>query len=298
MLFKNAIAYTATSPLPLIAAKALDAFRFAPCGAHEQSRHGFIDPQGFNEMAPVVTGYKLICLQTEEKVIPSSAINKLLQEKVDEIEAKENRKVFRKEKQGIKDDLLHEMLPRAFTKTSRTHAIIKDDLIIIDSGNHTKAEVFLKHLREALGSLPVVPLQAHQSPAIVMTVEWLAGDTLPAMFELGAGCNLAEPGEGGSRHACKNQDLLGEEIKAHLNAGKMVTAIALNFDDVVRFTLCDDLKMKGLKFSEELIAEAENSSDGDQAALAASNLILTGNALVRLIGAITDAFGGEKGAAE
>jgi recombination associated protein RdgC len=51
-------------------------------------------------------------------------VNDLLARKLAEIEEKEGRKPGGRERKQMKDDLLHELLPRAFVKPSRTDALL------------------------------------------------------------------------------------------------------------------------------------------------------------------------------
>ncbi len=83
-----------------------------------------------------------------------------LKEKVDEIEAEQMRKVYKKERDQLKDEIVQAFLPRAFIRKSGTFAAIapKQGLILVDSASAKKAEDLLSTLREAIGSLPVRPL--------------------------------------------------------------------------------------------------------------------------------------------
>lgn len=77
-----------------------------------------------------------------------------LKEKVDEIEAQQMRKVYKKERDQLKDEIVQTLLPRAFIRRSSTFAAIAPSLglILVDSASAKKAEDLLSTLREALGS--------------------------------------------------------------------------------------------------------------------------------------------------
>ncbi|WP_410965022.1 recombination-associated protein RdgC, partial [Salmonella sp. SAL04286] len=89
-----------------------------------------------------------------------------LKEKVDEIEAQQMRKVYKKERDQLKDEIVQTLLPRAFIRRSSTFAAIAPSLglILVDSASAKKAEDLLSTLREALGSLPVRPLSVKVAP--------------------------------------------------------------------------------------------------------------------------------------
>ncbi len=62
----------------------------------------------------------LICQKTEEKIMPSAAINEVLHKRVDAVEKEEQRKLTRKERTLLKEEVVFELLPKALTKRSRS----------------------------------------------------------------------------------------------------------------------------------------------------------------------------------
>jgi len=300
MWFKNILLYRFTAPfdneqdeLELL----LEKEAFQRCGRNEQSRSGWVPPMG--ELSELRThsanGCLMLCLRKEEKILPAGVIREKLDDKVSEIEAKEDRRVYRKEKDSLKDDIIHDCLPMAFTKSSRQFAYIdvKNGWLCIDSSSTGKAEDFMKKLRETIGSLPVVPVQTTESPSLLMS-QWLKDGGIPEGLVLGNECELKEMTEDGSILRCKNQDLLSEEIERHLDSGKKVTKLALNWQDTLQIILQDDLAIKRLKFSEQLISEAQDSSDGDKAAQFDADFALMVLTLKRFIPDLLSYFGEQR----
>ena len=299
MFFKNAIFYRITKGIDEIVATlnvALENNKFSPLGRHDMERSGFVPPvpRG-EEMAHIVDGKAMVCMHTEERIIPGPALRKLVNKKVEEIEAKEDCKVYNREKQSIKEDILHDITPQALIKESRIYAYfdVSRELLIVDAGSASKAEKLCKLLREALGSLPAIPMQVMASPAVVMT-EHLKTAQFPELFVVQQSCELREPGEGGAKHTCKDQDLLGEEVEVHLNAGKQVVKLALEWDEQVKFTLLEDLSLKQVKFADKLVCEAEESSGGDKAAQFDADFVLMSRAVGGLVAGLQAMFGGAK----
>src|SRR3546814_12059844 len=93
-------------------------------------------------------------------MLPGGVVKDALKEKVDEIEAEQMRKVYKKERDQIKDEIIQAFLPRAVIRKSGTFAAIDAErgLILVNSASPKKAEDVLSTLREAIGSLPVRPL--------------------------------------------------------------------------------------------------------------------------------------------
>ena len=64
-------------------------------------------------------GCLMVCAKRQEKVLPAAVINEFLNEKVEAIQDAEGRTVGRKERQSLKDDVMMELLPKAFTRSRR-----------------------------------------------------------------------------------------------------------------------------------------------------------------------------------
>ena len=70
----------------------------------------------------------------------------------------------------------------------------------------------------------------------------------PAEFALGDVCELREGGEAGGIVRCRGQDLTGDEIRGHLQAGKQATRLGLIWDGRVAFVLDEALVVRRLHF--------------------------------------------------
>ena len=194
-----------------------------PVGPLELSSRGFISPFGRGEEALSHRINDAIWLSVggEDKILPGAVVNDLLQKKLQEIEQKEGRKPGGKTRKRLKDDLLHELLPRAFVKPSRTDALIdlEHGFIAVDASSRKTGENVVSEVRRALGSFPALPLNAEVAPRSVLT-GWIAGEPLPEGLSLGEECELKDAMEGGAVVKCQNQELQSDEIAKHLEAGK------------------------------------------------------------------------------
>jgi recombination associated protein RdgC len=268
---------------------------FKPCGKQDSHRYGWVPPMGDlgEELFHSANGCLMFCARREEKVLPASVIKEKLEEKVAHIQASEDRKVYRKEQQSMKDDIIFECLPQAFTKSQRTYAYIdtQSGYLIVDASSATKAEELMKLLRQSLGTLPVIPVQVAESPAVIMS-GWLRGEKLPSGVELGDECELREAGEDGSILRCKRQDLYASEIEQHLNGGKQVVKLAMDWQETLQCILGEDLSIKRLKFSDKLVEEANDASDGDKAAQFDADFVVMSLNLREFISEVVDFFGG------
>ena len=61
--------------------------------------------------------YLLIRLQREERLLPASVIRSEVNSRIQEIQTGQGRRVQRKERLDIVDEVTHDLMPRAFTKS-------------------------------------------------------------------------------------------------------------------------------------------------------------------------------------
>lgn len=240
-----------------------------PVGPMELSSRGFISPfgrAGGDEAALMHRIEDSIWLTVggEDKLLPSSVVNDLLQKKVDEFEAKNARRPGGKMRRQMKDDLVMELLPRAFVRPTRTDALIdlKHGVIAIDTSSRKVAEAVVSQIREALGTFPALPINAEVAPRAVMT-GWIAGDELPEGLSLGDECELRDPADSGAVVKVQRMELAGEEIDTHLEAGKQVARLALMLDDHAGFVLGEDLVLRKFKLLDGAVEQLESSERDD-----------------------------------
>ncbi|HET6397229.1 MAG TPA: recombination-associated protein RdgC [Pseudoxanthomonas sp.] len=237
-----------------------------PVGPLELSSRGFVSPFGRGEAALShrVGDAVWLTVGGEDKILPGSVVNDLLAQKVAEIEEKEGRKLGGRARKRLKDDLLHELLPRAFVKGSRTDAMLdlEHGFLAVDTSSRKTGEAVASEIRRAMGSFPAIPPNAEVAPRSVLTA-WIAGEPLPEGLSLGDECELKDAMDGGAVVKAQHQELLSDEIAKHLEAGKQVTKLALNLDDHVSFVLGEDLVVRKLKFLDGAVDQLESTERDD-----------------------------------
>jgi recombination associated protein RdgC len=251
-----------------------------PVGALDMSSRGFVPPFGRgDDVLAHRSGHSLwLTVGGEDKILPGSVVNDLLAKKLAEIEEKEGRKPGGRTRKRLKEDLLHELLPRAFVKPSRTDALLdlEHGFVAVDTSSRKNAETVVSEIRHAMGSFPALPLNAEVAPRSILT-GWIAGEPLPEGLALGEECELKDAMDGGAVVKCQNQDLQGDEIAKHLEAGKQVTRLALTLDDHLSFVLGEDLVIRKLKFLDGAVDQLENNEQEDlRAELAARFALMSG----------------------
>ncbi len=270
---------------------ALDSLAFRPTLPQEPASEGFGSVLGGDMPRLHVTdGNLLISLRREERLLPSSVVNDMLAEKIEQIETAESRKVGSREKRGLRDEITLTLLPRAFTRRQRTWAYLdpRAGWMVIDTAAPKRASAVTDALRKALGSLPVQPLRVQEAPTAVMT-RWLLESPSPA-FVLDESCELREP-EGG-QVVVRRQGLEDAELRSLAEAGRQVTRLALIWRDKVEFTLCDDLTLRGVRFTDTLTETLEADED-DPAARLDAEFALMSLTFRELFDELIEALGGE-----
>lgn len=264
MWFKNIKAYQLTSPLALNdddLQNALTEHSFRPCGNQETATMGFASPFA-KAGSGALMFHKIdsriwISVKKQERLLPAAVINAELAEKVEQIEQETGAPVGKKAQSDLKQEIIHKMLPQAFLKNSFTHGFIslKDDLVIVDASADGKAEAFLALVRKAIGSLPVVPL-ARASIQSELT-HWVT-DNPPNGISLLEEAEFKSTDELESVIRCKNQPLDSDEIKMHLDAGKLVQKLGIEYDDTLTAVIAEDGSLKRIKFTDRLKEECDD----------------------------------------
>lgn len=277
-------------------AEKLESLRFRPCGAHEEASYGWTAPLGNAEQSLVhaTNGYMMLCAKKQEKVLPTSVINELLTEKAVEAEDQLGRQLSRKERSRLKDDLIFDLLPKAFTFSRKMYAYIdpKDGWIVIDSASSKNAEDLLSLLRKSIGSLPAAPLNTANNPVTVMT-QWLSGHAIPGNITIEDECELRSPGEVPSIVRCKRQDLTLPEIQNHLDSGKEAIKLALNWAGRLSFILDKDLSIKRLRFLDLVQDQLKDMDIEDEATRFDADFAIMSEELAGFLPNLIEIFGGE-----
>ena len=300
MWFRNARIFRFTKPFD-ISAEALEeklqADAFKPCGPQETTRQGWVPPLGKHgdQLVHSANGYHLIALRKEEKILPGPVVKEAVEERAEAIELDQGRKVRKKEKEEIKEQVMLEMLPQAFSRNRRCFAYLapQDGVLVVDAGSAKQAEDLASTLRKSLGSLPVRPPAVEQAPAFTFT-GWL-NESIdhPATIVLGSECELKDPSEDGGVVRCKGLDLKADEIRNHLETGMQVTKLALTWDDNVSFVLDEELGIRRLKFGETLQDQLDDVDADDALAKFDAAFTIMTLELSRLIPGLLEALGGE-----
>lgn len=273
---------------------ALDAARFAECGATQPVSVGWVPPRGeaHGALIEAIAGQWLLQLMVEAKVVPGDVVRRQVDALAARIEQQTGRKPGKKETRELKDQALLDLLPMAFTKRAAVKVWIApaERLLVIDAGSARRADEVLTALTQVLPGLSAQLVNTAVSPAAAMA-DWLVSGEAPAGFTIDRDCELkAADGEKPVvRYARHALDL--PEIREHIAAGKQPTRLALTWRDRVSFTLTEGLQLKKIAFLDGVF-EGRPQQPGDEG-FDADAAIATGE-LAPMIDELIDALGGEQ----
>ncbi|MDD2609426.1 MAG: recombination-associated protein RdgC [Giesbergeria sp.] len=292
-MFKNLIIYRIaglTADDFQRAEQALNESAFTPCKPTEERSHGWIPPRR-EENGPLIEsvgGQWLLRFKTETKLLPASVIAQKVQEKAAAIEQTTGHKPGKRECRELKEEAKLDLLPQAFTRHGTTLVWIdpKAQFLVVDTASQTKADELTTALVKAIDGLSLRLLDTQTSPATAMA-NWLSSQYAPADFSIDRECELKGSGEEKSVVKYGRHPLDIEEIRAHIEAGKMPTKLALTWQDRVSFVLTDSLQIKKISLLD--VVTQDKSEDGFDADVA----IFTGE-MAALIPCLIDVLDGER----
>lgn len=274
-------------------AEKLNNLPFVPVTGLDWFSEGFAPPHAFSpELVFVADKTWSVALKKSEKVLPAAVVRDILAERVAEIAENEGRTLGRKEKLVLKENIIDELLPRAFTRNSHVQAIcaMEHGFFLVNQANARKSENLVSKLREALGGLDVRLPHTQQSPSSLMT-DWLLRGQCDGGFELGDSCELKGSGEAAPVIKINKQDLAADEVIQHIKKGKTVTQLGLVWREQIAFVLADNFTFKRMQYLDVLQEEAEQYGD-DAASLAMASQILMAENVSQMIAELVGHLGG------
>ena len=222
----------------------------SPCGKLQQASAGWVSPYGAHSdvLAHWVGRCCLIRYGVEEKVLPTAVVRASLDERVREAAQRTGHPPGRREKLRLKDEVLMDLLPRAFVKPRGVDAYmdLEAGWLVIDTTSARLVEDLVTQLRMNVSGLRVVAPDIDQRACRLLT-QWLSGGQLPQGFALGDECDLRDERDVSATIRCRRQDLDQPEIRKHLDRGMQAFKLGLTWNERLSFTLTDQFTMSRMQ---------------------------------------------------
>jgi recombination associated protein RdgC len=265
-----------------------------PCGPQDAASQGWISPFSLDnqELYCLQSGNaQLFTMAIEEKILPAAVVNQQLQEKVSQIRSESGNKPGRKQQSDMKQEILFDLLPQAFTKIKKMGAYIdnKHKLMIVDSASQNPAENLVSQLRQTLGSFKATAFGESSAMATVLT-KWITNGHAEGGFEFGSSLVLETLDEAKSVIRAKNVNYLTDEMQRHIENGYLVTQIGLVYNDRIELTLTHDFAIKSIKFTDLVLDQMEHETIESEEQLLDSRFTLMSLELTELYASLFSIF--------
>lgn len=265
MWFKNALIYQVQnmpehSELDTI----LLEHQIKPCPPHSRYIYGWLDALN-GKMVHTIEGVSLFVMGKEERILPNSVINQMLEEKIQVIEAEEARTIRRSERNQMKEELEFTLLPKSFSIQKKTWAYYnaKTQYLIINSSSLTMGEQFCSLLRKSVKNIEITPLTLDMNLSARLTQCIQQPHSLPNHFDLGEKVVLQSPDDEKKRFNCKGYELPAEEIDDLLKRGLQAIELSFQYNEKLDFTLTHQMVLKNIKCRDLLLEELQQTKKLD-----------------------------------
>lgn len=267
-MYKNATIYTLTSEVTkhLLGTDWPQVFADFP-----QKSPGPLEYQsiGFVDVLPDLPyidqlGAMFFAVSVERRVLPAAAIDRELKIRLRKLEEGTGTKATGKARKQLKDDIVTEMLPKAFIKPQCVEFFFDTNasLLIVDASRGQADEV-VSFLRHCLGSLPVLPASSEQSISLAMD-RWMMTEAAPAGIHLGDRVHF-ESAANRSVVTFKGRNPSHAELEELHDNAQLPVKLELA-TELLRFTLDDNYSLKGIKPLDTFM-EKRDDNIGDEASM-------------------------------
>ena len=289
MWFKNAQVYCLSDT----AVVALDQWQesmakhvFAPCMQQQPVSLGWVPAIPDTEALIHVSGtHGLLCLQRQERLLPTTVIREVLAEKVAQLQQDEDRRIGSKERMTLKDEVIFSLLPRAFLRTTRHYLYVnlEQNILVVDAASEKRSDEITGFLRETLGSLPMTLLQSTCQPAPMLT-QWVRdAENIASGWELQADLEMTQSSNSDIKIRLRNIELDSEAVATHLQEDGQVVQIAFDWKERVQAIITSKAHLKRIRFADLITDQAFEEGGDDKVQQMDVSFTLMANELSALI---------------
>jgi len=265
-----------------------------PGGSTDVQNLGWVPVREHGGLVHAVNGQLLLTMRVEKKLLPASVINQEVRARAQELEERQGFKPGRLQTKELKEHVIDELLPRAFSVYRDTRVWVDpvNRWLVIDTASSGKADEVLGLLSKSVEPFPAEPLHVAQSSAAAMT-EWLANGEAPENFTIDQDTELRPAGDSRAAVRYVHHAIDADDANKHIAAGKHCTRLAMSWNDRVSFVLTDGLEIKRVAPLDVIHEGITYTYANDDERFDADMALMTGE-LARLLDDLLAALGGEK----
>lgn len=268
---------------------------FRPGAATDMTACGWVPPHPESDQLVYFNdGQYLSALRVEKKLLPTKVVNQFAQARAQQITDEQGYRPGRKQMKEIKEQIIDELLPKAFSTYQDTRVWIdtRNRWLAVDAAAAARCDEVMGALAKVLDPFPVVPLYTELSPARAMT-EWLIGDEPPENFTIDQDTELRATNETRAVVRYLRQSVEVETAHQHVVQGKQCTRLAMTWADRVSFVLTDDLVLKRVAPLDVLQRHQDVTAANEAERFDSDFTLMTGE-LSRLLADLVEGLRGEK----
>lgn len=292
-MFKNATAYLVTPGFRLDP-EMLARHPARHCAANEGHTAGFAEPCAHStaELAHHVAGHTLICLETEDRLLPGSVVAEEVESRAADLEDRQGYKPGRKQMRELKERVTEELLPKAFTQKRRTRGVFAGQYFIVDTSSPARAEMLVDALRHALDTSPLSLIQTRK-PITGEMIQWLLGGT-PSILTVDDFVELEKAEPGKPAIAYKRTTLDESDMRRRIGDGYVPRKIGVTLGDRLSFKVDDNLHLKQMVACELMQRDKrhQDAAANDMAESFDADITLMVGELVSAYDFLVDELGG------
>lgn len=161
----------------------------------------------------------------------------------------------------------------------------RHQLLVVNVGSNAQADTFVQLLIDSLGSLGAVKLMGEENPAAIMN-QWLLS-SLPSDWSLNGQFELKDPKD---ERAAKFKDSMTDIIQDLLEDGYWVKKLGIRYKDQFSAIIQDDLQVKSIKYSDELVTENDDTNSDEEYARFDADFVLMSQTLAEFIADLKQQF--------
>lgn len=298
MWFRNLLVYRIAAPWR-IESEAFETIlaqnKLQPCGKLATESRGWVCPRDDDRYVCTLNRQWLIALGVDEKLLPSTVIRQVADERAAALEKRQGHPVGRKQLRDIRIQVTDELLPRALTRRRTTRAWIdtQHNWLAVDVGAEGKGDEFIEALRRTHDALPpIVRLDTQRSPGAMLT-HWVEAGEAPEGFTIDRDLELRSADGSKAVVRYSNHSLDGKDIQSHIRSGKTATKLGMTWRDRISFVLTDQMQIKRLEFLDVLRSEGTDAVEDPDEQFEIDFTLMTGE-LAKCLSDLTAALGGVK----
>jgi recombination associated protein RdgC len=286
-------------------AEQLPSFAFSPCLPEDGRKIGFVPPVGDVEFVHrLAKGAFWLSLKSQEKQVPATEVNRLLLEKTDKILKEEERIVRGGEKLTFKTEIILALRVTAMSqfKTMHMMAIPSHRLLCVFGAGADDADSVTRLLRGATDSLPIAILEV----AALNLKAFFNKEIASAMVKPLGKVRLKNQSSEKAQFDSSDWDE-GATIRAMLEDGFAIESLDASLSNVFAFTVSKEMKVSGLKWSEAVTMQADDSDARDYPDMAqadadrarkleemAADYLMVQDSFICFVDSVLPLFGGAK----